>query len=425
MKFNSHIPNFADSDFISFLYSERERENNLNQYQGWNYWVLIVALISTLCALYSTCRSITDIFTGAVFYFISGLISGGFAYKTILDVFRKDRACDFTRVRFLKDVVPWVDIAFIMVASIILSVWSYWLFGEITSIFLVWGAIFICYVGILLFDIVFRKELTPVNLNKAYFPKLYQNIILNGYFGAFWGVLSQHSFQMADKALLSVEFEIAIYATTIFFLLYFIFTINFGNKVVKEFDLILDRYLYQGESKENTFNMILMNRMGYGVLEVCYNEWKQILTMLSQVEDVKEMILKIRKAIVENNYDLPALSSYWNILRVSIQKMEKILRETQKLSGRLDEFVKVSDAFDREDVEKLFNTNEIAYSNVDDICNKVSELKTLIQAEVDKYYCNRVGVLCKNECQRRTDNRVWIDVLRYRLNYLSHMNCKR
>lgn len=30
------IPDFSDIDFISFLYSERDRENSLSQYHGWN-----------------------------------------------------------------------------------------------------------------------------------------------------------------------------------------------------------------------------------------------------------------------------------------------------------------------------------------------------------------------------------------------------
>lgn len=280
MKLNSPILNFSDSEFMAFLYSERERENNLNQYQGWNNWVLIVALISTLLALYFTCRSNTDISASSTFYFISSLISIGFAYKSILDLFRKERACDFTRVRLLKDIVPWVDIVFIILSSITLSICSYSLYDRTSSISLVWSCVFIYYTILLIVEILYRKRLTPVNLSNAYFSKLYQNIIFSGYFGAFWSILSSHSFRMAGKGLWSVELEVASYVVTVFFLMYFIVKINFTNKVVKEFDLILDRYLYQGESKENTFNMILMNRMGYGVLEVCYNEWKQILTML-------------------------------------------------------------------------------------------------------------------------------------------------
>lgn len=101
--------------------------------------------------------------------------------------------------------------------------------------------------------------------------------------------------------------------------------------------------------------------------------------------------------------------------------MEKILKATQKLSERLDEFVKISEDFDRDEVEKLFKTNEIAYSNIDEVCHKISELKIVIQAEIDKYYCNRIGVLCKKGCEHRADKMSWCD--RYRYNYLNLKTC--
>lgn len=40
----SGITDLSDSEFLSFLYSERDRENSLSQYQGWNYWALVGAI---------------------------------------------------------------------------------------------------------------------------------------------------------------------------------------------------------------------------------------------------------------------------------------------------------------------------------------------------------------------------------------------
>lgn len=415
-KLNSHIINLTEAEFISFLYSERDRENNLNQYHGWNNWVLIGALISTICVLYATCKNNEDISIGLIFYFVSGLVAAGFAYKSIFDVFRKERGYDFNRVKFLKDVVPWVDIASVLVASLVLSLWSYSEFERVTHIFIVWCCVFVFYSVLLIFEILSRDDLTPVNLNSALFPKLYQNIIINGFFGAFWGVLFQHSFNMAGNALLSIEFEIAAYSVAIYYLLYFIIKINFSNKVVNEFDLIIDRYLYQGMSQENTFNMILMNRMGYGVLEACYKELKHILQMLDKAEEDKKEIIKIKESILNNQYDLTCLPSYQRLLQTSLSNLRKVLSDSQKLSDKLDEFVKVSDGINRDDVEKLFKTNEIAYFSVERVCDQVDELRLLIETEIDKYYCNRIGILCKNGCHCRNDKRSWKDTIKFQLN---------
>lgn len=57
---SSMIPEMSDSEFLSFLYSERNRENDISQYQGWNTWVLIGAAITSLCAFYSTIKTGSD-----------------------------------------------------------------------------------------------------------------------------------------------------------------------------------------------------------------------------------------------------------------------------------------------------------------------------------------------------------------------------
>ena len=40
------ITDLTDAEFLSFLYSERDREESLNSYQGWNVWAVAGALIT-------------------------------------------------------------------------------------------------------------------------------------------------------------------------------------------------------------------------------------------------------------------------------------------------------------------------------------------------------------------------------------------
>lgn len=40
-KQKNRITELSDSEFLSFLYTEREREHSLNQYQGWNIWAIV------------------------------------------------------------------------------------------------------------------------------------------------------------------------------------------------------------------------------------------------------------------------------------------------------------------------------------------------------------------------------------------------
>ena len=74
--------NLSDAEFLSFLYQERDREESLNTYQGWNVWAVIGAMITIVCAgyrvLYSHSNEIDWLRFG---FFISCFIGFSFSYR--------------------------------------------------------------------------------------------------------------------------------------------------------------------------------------------------------------------------------------------------------------------------------------------------------------------------------------------------------
>lgn len=47
------IGDLTDAEFLSFLYSERDREDSLSQWQGWNNWALAGAFVAVMWTAYS------------------------------------------------------------------------------------------------------------------------------------------------------------------------------------------------------------------------------------------------------------------------------------------------------------------------------------------------------------------------------------
>lgn len=52
MQEGNNILSLSEAEFLLFLYSERDREESLNSYQGWNVWAVFGALITVVCAAY-------------------------------------------------------------------------------------------------------------------------------------------------------------------------------------------------------------------------------------------------------------------------------------------------------------------------------------------------------------------------------------
>lgn len=81
-EYKTLILNLNDSEFISFLYSERDRENSLSQYQGWNNWALAGAIIAILCFVYATIKDAGQIDSMQCIYYATGSIAFFLAYHT-------------------------------------------------------------------------------------------------------------------------------------------------------------------------------------------------------------------------------------------------------------------------------------------------------------------------------------------------------
>ena len=110
MENKKHIAALPESDFISFLYSERERENSLSEVHGWNNWALAGAIITVICSGYAVLKVNLSLEWTKVLYNASSLIAFFFTYHSLAPIFRRERAVDFSKVRMMKEVMPLVKI---------------------------------------------------------------------------------------------------------------------------------------------------------------------------------------------------------------------------------------------------------------------------------------------------------------------------
>ena len=108
----NRITEFADPEFLSFLYAERERENNLNKYQGWNIWALVGALVTVVCAGYGILKENSYLICSRqVAYMVSCMFAFVLLVYPYLQIFtfflRFRRGIDDKKIRTLKDILPY------------------------------------------------------------------------------------------------------------------------------------------------------------------------------------------------------------------------------------------------------------------------------------------------------------------------------
>lgn len=75
---SNRITELPDSDYLSFLYSERDREEKLATYQGWNLWAIAIAMVTVICTLYGiSCKHCTELRFKMMCFRIKTYLFGG------------------------------------------------------------------------------------------------------------------------------------------------------------------------------------------------------------------------------------------------------------------------------------------------------------------------------------------------------------
>ena len=238
---NQHfnILDLSDAEFVSFLYSERDRENSLSQYQGWNNWALAGAIITVLCVLYSAIKDATQINWPQVVYYSTGIVAFFLAYHTWLYLFRRYRGHDKTKVRFLKERTPWLESGLSIIVSIS-AIFLIPLYDDLSSVFWVWVIILVFQIIVVAVAVIYRDTLIPGYYSRPYFPHLCLNNIYSGLSGGLFCLVWLQSFKKASWAIFTPDFEVGICIGTSVVLLYALIGVNVENRVVRWFDKIID-----------------------------------------------------------------------------------------------------------------------------------------------------------------------------------------
>lgn len=376
------LAEMPDSDFLSFLYSERERENSLSRYQGWNNWALAGALITVICTLYAVCKESIYINWNSVLYFVSGIMALFLAYHSWLTVFMHKRGIDFSKVRMLKEVIPYAKITLIYTCSIS-SIILIPIADGFNILFWLWWAVFIAYSVVVISAIIFRKSIVETYPEERLFTKNRLSITFDSIVGCILGWIGIRSFEVIDGEFFSSEFEIAVCICSILVLLYLLLKINTEDKVVRRFDVIMDEYLYTGVPKDITVRKIVNNRMGYGVLEACSEEIKQIKKLKAEHQKDEAGIDEIIASIEKGGCLIKQLDYLKNQALTALEHQKEIILLSKKLSDKTKKIQSITPMMlNVPEYNKILDENDVIFADVERVMEKIKKALNLLEGKV-------------------------------------------
>ncbi len=383
MNDKKHILGLSDSEFMAFLFSERDRENNLSNFQGWNNWALAGAIITAICSAYAILKNNPSLGVINVSYYVGCLVTFFLAYHSWASLFKRERAVDLSKVRMIEEIVPYIKIFFIFFCGVFLSLLTA-IYDSCNVIFWLWITVLFVYLIVIFLDLSKKDKIVPSYYGEMILPWYSVCIVFDAFIGGVFSIIMMKSYNLAGKNILSPEFEFAACIAIILVLIYILLKLNFGNMVVRRFDLIIDRYLYAGATKEDTFREIMKNRMGYSAVDACYNELQSVEKEVERCKKTESELSAIKQYVDHGKCELTLLQDYQRRIDQILMNLDNALTKSKTLVDRVEEIIKVSPSFiNTSEIQYIISRNQQCFEKVNSVIISAREvLSALSEAEI-------------------------------------------
>lgn len=420
---SNRITELQDSEFLSFLYSEKNREEGLVTYQGWNLWAIAGAIVTVLCALYSVlCKYHAEIDTLNVGYILSGMLSFLLCYQPWLlfakVLFVRERGVDINKLRFLKEITPKVYLRSALCCSIVFAVFIL-LADDIKA----WNEVSISWIiSALLF--AFGNVSAYKNRNKIVssvfdmlvFTKLRWNVYFVSAIGGVLSVVWTRSFRYGYGGIFdSPDFEVAICITACLLLMLLFLYINFELRKSSNLDKILDEYLYKGLSKEDAYYQMQVNRMGRGVLASCGKEMMKIKKSYDAFEPHKKKMKELITRFDKGEVNAELICNCYHQVKQASTYTETCCKHATSMDDRLKQIARqVPALIGNEEYKNLLLIVDVLLDRTKEMVEIARTASDRMNKWLDNNVCEKYGGICTRKCSHRHDK----PILLLRLNIM-------
>lgn len=428
---NQIIQNLSEADFLSFLYSERNRENDLSKYQGWNIWVLVGALVTVIIAGYNILvENHNDLCMRQVMYCVSFLLALFLCYKPLGFSLERRRVWDRQKVKSLKDVTPKLYLWFSIIISATFSIlillfdFDHWC----SVIFLSFILLFVVFAVVLLYNYLNRNKIVLSYFNEMIFT----NYKWEPYFACFssflFALVWYNSFLYISKPLIGVpDFELSVCITSFILLFYLLIMVWNDEKDVSFIDRLIDEYIYKNISKETIFRSLRIKKMGNTVLEACDKEWLALQMSFKGYEQKLNIIENINRIILEDKADIDNIIKYSSELNEILLFLKNSTNQSKALINKMIQIGDQAPELKSDDYNYLLNSLETFISKTAKIIDAASATYVNLERSADKLYCEKYCTYCDCECELRHEKpsrwmkfRSWL-----RWKFVKYKRCKR
>lgn len=410
------IEHFSDYEFLSYLYSERDREERLNSYQGWNLWAVVGALITVICAAYTIlCKHLDEIAPLNVGYLLSGVLGFLLCYRPFFFflslLFSRERGVDYKKVKYLKEITPKPYLWFSLFISIGFSVLFLICddYSPISAVSVCWIIASLLFVGVVVYGFANKDKIVWSVIHGVLFGDRQLDSWLGGVLSCTLSVAWLQSFKHVKGDVIgSPDFELAICLAAVVALFYLLFEMKSGEKMSTKMDVYLDDYLYKGRKKESIYNQIRIHRLGYGVLEACACELYEMQDLFKSYDHQKKKVEEVIQLLSDGSFDINHMIDYFDTIKSASKYTEECNAQAKALSDKLDQIGnQVPRIEEVEDYRKLVQLSKALLEKEKEVLNNAKVAAEKMKVWLKVYHCSKYGGWRVKDCPHRNDRKSW------------------
>lgn len=376
---NRLIERLSESEFLSLLYSERERENSLNQVPGWSRWAILGVWVTVFCTAYVILKENSPIDFCNVLYLTGSFLAFLLTSSSFWRLSHFGRRIDYSRVKFLKEALPITQFCFVFFCAVLIAI-GICIIDEVNIVLWLWVSLLLVYLIALIIALFLRKTIVPAFYYDFMFPRKNMNIIYEGILTLLYLLIFHYSFKRVSCSMFSSEFELSVCIACLIALAYLFFRICSKDDVVKRIDDIIEGYLYRAVSKEETFRQISINRWGYTVIDACEKELSVIEKRLEDCERDLNELKEIESDIQMHDVTLEQIGEFLSqVYSISVHQTDTLALSDQ-LSRKLSQTLEAAPTLQNEPAfVTILNSCQVIASRIGESNALVSRISDLVE----------------------------------------------
>lgn len=349
------IAGLSDAEFLQFLYSERDREEKLNSYQGWNMWAVIGALITVFCATYGVISTHADEINIVrtiylVSFYLSILFMLWYVFLFRMSFLNHKRAKDYKRIKYLKEVAPLPYLIIATACSFELAVGFIVVDNGWNAVSITWVLLVLCHLLICINVFINRNAIIWSLKDDFWCVKTWQMFISGlSICAMFWLVWKWSRDNIPGPFVGTAEFEIAICIIAIVILLYLMLKIKLAERKSSGIDVLIDEYVYKGLSKENVYKRLRTNQMGYGIFESCTQELYALQSYSEIFKSQKERLEAVKSTFAQSSVDVDRMLEQLDTMKQAMDANDEWACKVDALHDKVNEINKNVPELNNED----------------------------------------------------------------------------